>query len=1091
MSRSRVRAWLPLAAAALFALPAPARALEECRLLRQPDIAADRIVFVYGGDLWTVARDGGVASRLTSHEGIEQFPKFSPDGRTVAFTGEYDGNLDVYTIATAGGDATRLTFHPGPDMVSEWYPDGRSILIRSQRASPLSRPSYFFRVPAGGGLEEQLPLPSGGYCSFSPDGQSLAYVSPAYDNRTWKRYQGGNSPDLWTYDFARNAAERITDWVGADEWPMWWNGTLYYNSDRGGRTANVWAYDFATKQHRQVTRFTEYDVKWPSLGGNTIVFENGGALWTLDLPNGEPKKLSVLVPDDKPATRAAYVNVAPWTTGFDLSPSAKRAVLEARGELFTVPAEHGDVRNLTNTPGARERAPAWSPDGRWIAYLSDQSGEYQIHVMGADGKTAPRQVTKLANTYPFNPRWSPDSKRIAFSDQSHSLYWCDVATGKVATVDKSEVTDITDYAWSGDSKWLAYAKTEANLFPRLYLASTDGGRPTPIGNGLQQDFSPSFDPDGRYLFFASRRRADLPTFQYEYNFGFPESDKLYAVTLRDTLPSPVAPLSDEESGDAAKADEDKEKDKADAKGAKKPAAAAAMKIDLAGIGERVVELPVDFGRYGGLTAFKDKLVYLAFGDPADEGPNTGIRVFTFEKREDKAVLSGVSGGYATSKDGGKLLYRAGEQFGIVDVAEGKKPGDGKIESGTLMATVDPPREWRQMFDEAWRLQRDFYYDPGMGGLDWNAIGARYRALLPYVAHRADLNYVLGEMQGELSTSHAYVGGGAMPNVRKVDVGLLGVDWALDPASQRYRFRKIYRERDWNQDAAAPLGEPGLGVSEGDVLIAVNGRDVKAPMNVYAAFEGTTGKQTTLTISGANGSKSRTVVVTPVASEQPLRYRAWVSENREKVARATGGRIAYIHVPNTADAGIEEFTKQYYAQSDKQGIIVDERWNGGGFIPDFFVERLKRRTLSYWSTRYGDDFRTPGNAIDGPKCILANHYAGSGGDCFPYYFRQAGLGPIIGTRTWGGLVGISRDLPLADGGSVTIPDFGFWDPATGRWEVENHGVDPDIEIENTPDSVVSGRDLQLERAIAYCLEQLQTKPPVKPKRPPYKVQPGLR
>ena len=1083
-----------MAAALALAMAArPAAALEECRLLRQPDIEGNRIVFVYGGDLWTVARAGGVAERLTTHDGVESFPKFSPDGHSIAFTGEYDGNVDAFTVPVAGGEPKRLTWHPGADQVAEWYPDGRTILLRSRRASPIQRVDRFFKVAAAGGFEEELPLKSAGYASFSPDGGQIAFVMPAYDNRTWKRYRGGNAADIWTYDFAKNTSEKITDWEGPDEWPMWHGRTIYYCSDRGGRTANIWAYDLDKRTHRQVTQFTEYDVKWPSIGSDAMVFENGGYLYVMNLSDEHAQKIQVLVPDDRPATRAEYRDVSRWIESWDLSPSAKRVVFAARGELFTAPAEKGDVRNLTGTPGARERDPVWSPDGKWIACLSDASGEYELHVIGADGRTPDRQVTHGGNTFRFAPRWSPDSKKLAFSDKTRTLWWCDVANGQLHRVDKSDDGEIRDFAWSGDSHWIAYARPEANTFQRVMLHSIDTGRSSAVSNGMTDDYGPAFDPGGRYLYFISQRTVDLPAFSFEYAFPFASTQKIYVVTLSDTTPSPIAPLSDEETGAAADAG-DKGKGAAgkgkgaDDKDAK--ASPAATHVDLAGLGERVTELPIPAGRYANLAPFAGTLLYVSLDPPNVESDNdrghANLHAFDFEKREDKVVLEGIEAAYVPSRDGSKVLYHSGETFGIVDAKPGQKTGDGKL-SVHLMATVDPKQEWMQMFNEAWRLERDFYYDPAMGGLDWKAVGERYRQLVPYVAHRADLNYILGELIGELSTSHTYVGGGDIPQPDHVGVGLLGVDWALDARSGLYRFAKIYRSRDWNGTVHAPLGEPGLNVREGEYLLAVNGRAVRAPENVFGAFTGTVDRITTLTVgAGAGDPKARTVTVKPIANDASLRYTAWVEDNRRKVTEATGGKIAYIHVPNTATWGIQEFTKQYYPQVDRQGIIVDERFNGGGFIPDFFVERLQRTTWSYWSTRDGNDTRTPSSAIDGPKCILANHHAGSGGDCFPYYFRLAGLGPIIGTRTWGGLVGISHSLPLVDGGSVTMPDFGFWDAKKGVWEVENHGVDPDIEVENTPDSMVSGRDLQLERAIQYCLGELKAHPPQKPPRPAYKV-----
>ncbi|HET7224785.1 MAG TPA: S41 family peptidase [Candidatus Eisenbacteria bacterium] len=1090
-SRSR-----PLPAALAFAIATfaavtaahPARALEECRLMREPDIQGNTIVFAYAGDLWRVGRTGGVAERLTSHEGVEQFPKLSPDGRTVAFTAEYDGNVDAYTMPVEGGEPTRLTWHPSPDQVAAWYPDGKSILIRSSRASSIQRFTRFFRIPATGGFEQMLPLPTAGYASFSPDGRLLAFVSPAYDNRTWKRYKGGNAPDIWVYDFTKNVSQKITDWDGADEWPMWHGHTIYYCSDQGGRTANIWAYDFDKKERRQVTHFNNYDVKWPSAGSDAMVLENGGYLWVMDLPSEELHQIHVQVPDDKPATRPEYRNVANWIENVDLSPSGKRAVVCARGELFTVPAEKGDVRNLTQTPGVRERNPKWSPDGRWISFLSDAGGEYELHVIGADGESPDRQLTHGGGTFRYVPIWSPDSNKLLFSDKTRTLWWCDAASGKLTKIDHSDFGEILDYTWSGDSRWIAYTRPEPNNFGRIVLYSLDQARVIPVSDGMTDDFNPSFDPQGRWLWFVSRRAVDLPAFEFEYNYPYANTDRIEVASLRDTVMSPIQPESDEESGAS---DEGAGGAAGGAGKASKAKSEPRWVVQTDGLDQRVAQMPMPPGRYGSLHAFGDRILYVSLHDPDPSGQQKGdVHAWDFKKRKDHTVIADVQPDFACAGDGGKVLYQGDDNvFGIVETGEegGHKVGDGKIATGTLMALVDPRQEWKQMFNEAWRLERDFYYDPAMGGLDWKAVGDRYRQLVPYVAHRADLNYILGELIGELSTSHAYVGGGDVPRAPQVDVGLLGADYTLDAASGRYRFGRIYRERDWNGDVEAPLGVPGVNVREGDYLLAVNGRPLRAPTNLYAAFTGTANHLTRISVGrSAADAHPRVYTVKPITNEASLRYVAWVSDNRAKVAAATHGKIAYIHVPNTAQGGIQEFTRQYYPQVDKEGIIVDERFNSGGFIPDFFIERLGRTTKSYWATRDGADFRTPPTAIDGPKCILANHYAGSGGDAFPYYFREAGLGPIIGTRTWGGLVGISHSLPLVDGGAVTMPDFGFWN-LKGQWDVENHGVDPDIEVENTPDAMVDGHDPQLERAIAYCEEELQKHPYAKPARPKYKTQ----
>jgi tricorn protease len=1067
--------------------------------MRQPDIQGDRIVFVYGGDLWTVTRAGGTAARLTSHEGVEQYPKFSPDGQTVAFTAEYDGNTDVYTVPAAGGEPTRRTWHPGIDIVGDWYPDGKAILFRSNRAMAPRRGTQFWKLSLAGGLEEKLPLPSAGWCSWSPDGTQLAYCMPTYENRTWKRYQGGNAPDVWIYDFAKHDSYPITSWTGADDWPMWVGDKIYYVSDEGGRTANLWRYDTKDKSHRQVTSFDRYDVKWPSAGSDAIVFENGGSLYVLNLPAEQMTKLKVLVPDDKPGLRPELKNVAKWITDFDLSPSGKRLVVAARGDVFTVPAEHGEPRNLTHSPATRERNPVWSPDGKWIAYWSDRSGEMQLCVAPQDGTGPDRAVTKTGAIFRYAPRWSPDAKKIAFADKTWTLWWCDVATGALTKVDHSEVSDITDFAWSGDSKWLAYAWPADNTNRLLRLYALETGKVTTLSDDMTDTFAPAFDPDGRWLYFVSRRTFEPMYSAFELDYHFTGTDKIYAASLVDTTGRPTPPKSDEETPGAAGKSGAGDKDAkgkggdGDKDGASGKDRAKEVRIQFDGLMQRVAEVPIPAGRYANLVAYSDHLLYTSLDGEYDENglaKSSSLHSYALADQEDKTVVADVSPGFAATKDGKKLLYKKDDTFGIVEVDKANKVGDGKAPTGTLMAVVDPKAEWLDMFDEAWRLERDYYYDPNLGGLDWKAVGARYRELVPYAAHRSDVNYRLGELIGELSTSHTYVGGGALPDVPKTPGGLLGVDWTPDAGSGRYRFGRIFKERDWNSDVEAPLGVPGVNVKEGDYLLAVNGVDVRLPTNVYAAFAGTAGKPTRITVGRtANDGAPHTYTVQPVADEYSMRLEAWIADNRRKVDAATGGRVAYVYVPNTGKEGLQEFAKQFYPQVEKQGIIVDERWNGGGLIPDFFVERLQRTTWSYWSARDGKSFRTPSASIDGPKCILINQYAGSGGDAFPYYFRLAGLGPVIGKRTWGGLVGINYDLPLVDGGAVTMPSFGLWD-TKGQWAVENHGVDPDIEIENAPHLVAQGKDPQLERGIQYELEELAKHPAVRPTRPAYKVQPGL-
>lgn len=1092
MSRpsSFVRRGLAGLGLAFVTLALPSLSAAESRLMRQPDIHGSTIVFVYGGDLWTVERTGGTARRLTTDVGIEQYPAFAPDGRSVAFTAEYDGNPDLFVIPASGGEARRITWHPDGDRVAAWYPDGRDLLIRTGRTNSTYRLSTFHRQPADGGFAVPVPPPVAGPACFSPDGRRLAFNSPTTETRTWKRYKGGLAADVYIYDFATNGTEKITDWVGSDEFPMWFNDTIYFGSDRVGGRMNLWAYDLKTKATRQVTKFDTYDVKFPSIGPDAIVFENGGALYVLDLPSEKLTPIVVDVPSDRAATRGEYRAVADAVQGFSLSPSAKRVAVEARGDIFTVPAKKGTFRNLTDSPGVREKDPSWSPDGRTVAYWSDRTGEYELYLRNQDGSGVERKVTSLGAGYRFDIAWSPDSKRLAWSDQTGTLYHAAVADGRPVRVAKGEEGDIREYAWSPDSKWMAYTTFGSNGYGSIHLYDVKSGRSTWVSGGTTPDSDPTFDPEGKYLYFASARHfaPRLGGFD-DGTWIFPNPVGLFAVTLAADGASPVQPESDEETGAEAGESGDGKGDGAGkgakgGKGGKEKDAAAedAVKpvtVDLEGISDRVVELPVDPGEYFALRGAGGKLFFLArdaAAVPGEDGPTgADLKFYDLKERETKDVISGLRG-YDLSGDGSKLLVLpAAGGAAIVDAAPDQK-ADEKLALDALRAFVNPMAEWKQMFAEGWRLERDFFYDPGMHGLDWQEMRRRYEPLVAHAAHRADLNYVIGELISELNCSHAYVGGGEYPDVPHVSVGLLGAAYTLDAASGRYRFQKIYRKSEWNEDVVAPLAAPGIRVAEGDYLLRVDGRDLRAPEDVYAAFVGTARRPTTITVnSRPDTTGARTYTVTPLANDYELRYLDWVEGNRKAVSDATGGRVGYMHVPDTAFRGIVEFSRAFYAQNGKDGLIVDGRYNSGGFIPSGMVEMLARKPLSRWARREYRDFKTPSAGIHGPKVCLTNEYAGSGGDALPYYFRIHGLGPIIGRRSWGGLVGISRDLSLIDGGSVTMPDFGMFN-LKGEWDVENHGIDPDIEVFQDFGAVVGGRDPQLEKAIEVIREQLSRMPP---------------
>jgi tricorn protease len=1074
---------------------------EETRLLRFPDIYKDQIVFVYAGDLWKVSSEGGIAERLTSFEGYEAFPKFSPDGELIAFTGAYDGNGDVYVIPAEGGEPNRLTYRPGTaqpsgevaldDRVLGWYPNGKEILFRSARqAFPSAK---LFRIKVEGGFPEALKLPEVATASLSPDADKIAFTQQAVEFRTWKRYQGGMAPDIWIYDLKSNQAEKITDWKGTDDFPMWYQDKIYFTSDRE-HTLNIFCYDLKTKETRKITNHDEYDVKWPSLGPGAIVYENGGYLYVLDLATEKTRKVQVEVPAERILSRPTWEKVDDLILDFCLSPSAKRALFSARGDIFTVPAEKGDVRNITQTPVIREIYPTWSPDGKWVAYLSDRTGEYELYLKPQDGSGKEERITFDGDCYRFNPIWSPDSKKLLFSDKKLRLFYVGVSDKKPVLVDKSDISEIHDYVWSPDNRWIAYSKNNPAYFASIYLYSLNLKKSYQITQGMTDDYSPVFDPQGKYLYFISARTFNPIFSDFESNYVYRNSRNIYLVTLQADSLSPFAPESDEEkSKEEGKGNKeerkDKEKEGKDGKKEdekdKKDVKITDIKIDLEKIDQRVVGVPIKSGNYNNLNAIKDKLFYLNMPAISGEGPSNELLMYDLDKRKEHTLMSGINN-YDISSSGDKIIYKSGSVYGIIDAKEGSnKTGDGKLNTSGMEMKVDPSGEWKQMFDEAWRLERDFFYDPNMQGIDWKGMKERYGQLLPYVAHRWDLTYLIGELIGELDCSHTYVGGGKMPKTEAVDVGLLGADFEPDTKGGYYRFSTIYKGENWKEDRRAPLTEPGVKVKEGDYLIAVNGEEVRYPDNLYRYFEKTVDQQVKLKVNDKPSTDGAwEVTVKPTGSEYMLRYLDWVETNRKKVEEATGGRVGYIHVPNTSLWGLNEFSSAFYALARKDALIVDVRYNGGGMIPDMFIEHLQRKILSLWSRRDGELSRTPTVAMRGPMVCIINEYAGSGGDALPYYFREEGLGPLIGNRTWGGLVGISRGIPLMDGGYVTVPEFAFIN-LKGQWDVENHGVDPDIEVFNRPDLVAKGEDPQLEKAIEVVMQKLKEEPKL-PGRPEYPI-----
>jgi tricorn protease len=1080
-------------ALAVLLLPIDAAAAGNA-LARFPTLHGQTVVFASGGNLWAVDAGGGVARRLTTDPGMDLMPRFSPDGREIAFTGDYDGNTDVYVIPATGGAPRRLTHHSdvvdhaptrwGPDnMVVGWTPDGKDVLFLSRRTTFNSWFGQLFVVSHEGGLPRQFPVPRGGATSFSPDGRKIAYNRIFRNFRTWKSYYGGLAQDVWTYDLATHAALRVTDWKGTDTFPMWHGNTIYFASDRGPESRlNIWAHDVSTGIDRQVTHFEDYDVDWPSLGDTGIVFQCGGSLYVLDLPAESLHEIEVTIPSDSLRTRPRWADASKLVQSFDIAPNGKRALLGARGEVFTVPAEHGNIRDLTRTSGANEREPAWSPDGSWVAYVTDRTGESAVAMRRADGGGEERVLTDRREGYLYGPSWSPDGSRLLFSDSDHALWILAVEGGAATEIDRDPRGEIRHAAWSPDGKWLAYAKAGENNLHGVYLYSVATGTATRVSGGETDDFDPVFDASGRYLYFVSSRHEKPTPSESEFNVATIKTNGIYVATLRKDDPSPFAPRSDE--GVPGKTGEAKAEPWT-------PGAIPPIPVDLPGLMQRVVPVPIEAGDIRDLAVARDRLFYVTLPVQGFEEPLPGekasLHVFDMTKREDRVVASPLDG-YALSADGSSVLVKTKDTWTIAPSTEPREQEANEEKSYTLdlsqlRARVDPRAEWREMFHEAWRLERDLFFNPEMNGVDWVVVRDRYERLLPLLTCREDLNYLIGEMLGELHNSHTYVGGGDEPGPDPVPTALLGVDFGLDAGSGRYVFAQILPGDNSRDAFRSPLTEPGVGVKEGQFLLAVDGEELKAPTNPYSLFVGTLKRTVTLTVaSDASGKDRRDVVVRPIANELDLREKAWIDHNRQVVDERSGGKIGYVYLSDMDEKGMEQFVRQFYAQIRKEGLVVDVRWNGGGFIDQMLLERLRRVLVGMTTNRARVPFTEPPQVLHGPMACLINHYSASDGDIFPFYFRKYGLGPLIGTRTWGGVRGIRGFWPLLDGGYVTIPEDSLYG-LDSQWVIENHGVEPDVEVDDLPGDEIAGRDAQLDTAIRMLMEKIDQKPPTLPEPPP--------
>jgi tricorn protease len=1053
------------------------------RMLRSPAVSATHVAFVYANNIWVVERAGGNARRLTSFQGQTLNPKFSPDGATIAFSGDYGGNVDVYTVPAEGGEPTRLTWHPGADQVQGWTPDGNAVLFASPRATaaPNAAPR-FWTVPAKGGVEEPLALPRGYQGKISPDGKRIAYrMNTSWDEER-RNYRGGQNRPVWIVDLKTFdlVSPPWTDSKDVD--PVWVGDTVYFISDRDG-IANVWSYDTATKALTQRTRFIDYDVKALDAGGGAVVFEQAGWIHTLDPKSGKTTMLTITAAGDFPWMMPRFEDVTTRMTNLGLSATGKRVVVEARGEIFTIPAEKGDVRNITNSSGSAERQPAWSPDGKWISYFSDKSGEYKLVIESQDGMAPPREIAFQKAAFYYTPVWSPDSKKLLYSDTNLNVWVMDLATGQAKIVgnDPWMVPQRTlAPSWSPDSKWIAFASRLNTLFRTIVVANVETGEKKQVTDGLADAMFPVWDASGKYLWFLASTNFGLGSQWLDMtSYGIQETFALYLAVLKKSDPSPLLPESDEEPGVSAAATKES-----------KDTSVPSVQIDFDGIHQRILTVSgVPSREYAQLKAGAAGTVFFLQAPTDPETRGNTLHRFRLSDRKAVTYLSNV-GEYAVSADGKKLVYRTPAPQGgpnaaatparpalfLVD-ADGKdapKAGDGRLDV-TLRMHLDPKAEFAQIFNEGWRLQRDYLYVPNMHGSNWPRMKEMYGVMLPYIAHRADLNYLLDNMGAEIAIGHSYVRGGAMPDVPASPGGLLGADLAIQ--NNRYKIGRIYDGESWNPELRAPLSAPGIDVSVGDFILAINGINLVAPDSIYRLLDGTANRQTVLTVnSRPDPQGARQVTVVPVANEQALRTRAWVEENRRFVDKRSNGQIAYVYVPNTGQGGYESFNRYYFAQQDKQGAVIDERYNGGGSAADYIIDVLQRDFDGYFNNVAGDrrPFTSPSAGIWGPKVMIINEMAGSGGDLMPWMFRYRKIGPLVGKRTWGGLVHTADTPGFIDGGTMIAPRGGFF-TRDGKWAVENEGTPPDIDVENWPKDVIAGRDPQLERAVDEALRLLKEKP----------------
>ncbi|MFK7770339.1 MAG: S41 family peptidase [Mariniblastus sp.] len=1105
-------------------------------MMKYPDVSKDKIVFSYANELWVVNRDGGMASPLASPKGSERFPRFSPDGKTIAFSGNYEGGTDLYTIPTGGGMAERKTFHPSSELLCDWMPDGKSLIYSSNGLAGLGRQSQLFTIGVKKTLPDRMPVPYGTNGAVSADKKWLAYTPHSRDSRTWKRYRGGMASDVWLFNLKDKTSKQITDFEGTDSLPMWNKGVVYYLSDAGDEhRLNIWSYTVSSGEREQVTKFDDYDCKWPAIGPGTdgsgeIVLGNGSDLYLVDLKTKKSKKVDVSIPGDRPTLRAQKVDASDFIESGDISPTGKRVTFEARGDIWTLPVKNGAPRRLTKTNGVAERNPIWSPDGQWIAYLSDESGEYEVYVTQSDGRGETMKLTSDGDCYRELQNWSPDSKHITFTDKTGKLFLLTVASKETKLVDTDPTATAITPSWSHNSQWICYANNSNSRAPigSIFVYDVTNGTKKQLTDDYFNDGSPVFDKKGEYIFFQSNRSFGSP--QYEdlgQSFIYANTGVMVAMPLRSDVKHPMLPKVDEETwkdekedgdkddaekentekeegadkdakkeDDAEKTDgDDKQKDaekkdgdkkdgdKKDGakKNDKKDENSKPFEIEFDGIERRAFQLPVGNGNFSSL-AVNDKNQLLYAERPArGSGGEPAIKLLDLsaDKKEAKEVAKGARN-FGISADGKKMIVLKRGGFFVADAAPGQKL-DKSVSTDGMTVMIDRRQEWRQMLREAWRLERDFFYDPTMHGVDWDAVWEQYEKLLDDCVSRADVGFLMGEMISELNVGHAYYRGDDVPSGPQNDIGLLGCRFEIDGKS--YKIAELFQGAKWDVDARNPL--VSAGVKEGQYLLAINDQPLTTKQNPYELLRGTLGQTVTLTVSddAKIDDEDKRVSVKTIRSDANLRFRGWIEANRKYVSDKTDGKVGYIYVVNTGVPGQNDLVRQFFAQMGKEALIIDDRWNGGGQIPTRFIELLNRPRTNYWAKRDGMDWSWPPDSHQGPKCMLINGMAGSGGDMFPALFKQSKLGKLIGMRTWGGLVGISGGPSLLDGSAVTMPSFAYYEK-DGTWGIEGHGVDPDIKVIDDPAKMADGGDPQLDAAIDQMLKEIKSNPYKAPKRPAY-------